>query len=89
MLKSAFSGNVADFSLPLPAYEILKPCFCFARVERGPVNSSDHLVSGENLYLNSPEDSSGLRATRMVLFLSSLPALCSHLILTLKPFLVN
>ena len=41
-------------------FEILKPYLCFARVKRGPVNSSDCLISGENLYLNSPEDSSDI-----------------------------
>ena len=61
----------------------------FARAERGLVNSADHLVSGENLYLSLLEDNSGIRATRMILFLSPLPALCSYLILALKPFLLN
>lgn len=63
-------------------------CF-FARVARGLVNSADHLVSGKNLYLSLLEDSSGVRATRMILFLSPCPALCSYLILALKPFLLN
>ena len=61
----------------------------FAKAERGLVNSADHLVSGEILYLNLLEDSSGIKATRMILFLSPLPALCSYLILALKPFLLN
>lgn len=50
MLKLVFSGNVTDSSQPC---EIWKPYLCFARGERRPVNSSDHLVPGENLYLNS------------------------------------
>lgn len=76
--------------LPRPlAIGDFEALFFFLRVERGPDNSSDDLVSGVNLYLNSAEDSSGIGATGMVLSLSSLPALCSYLILALKPFLVN
>lgn len=52
--------------------EILKPYACFVRVERIALNSSDHLMSGENLYLSSRGDGSGIRAARMVLSSPSL-----------------
>lgn len=51
--------------------EILKPYLCFVRVERIALHSSDHLMSGENLYLSSRGDDSGIRA-RMVLSSPSL-----------------
>lgn len=57
-------------------HKSLRTYLCFARVKRGTANRSCHLVSGEGLYLHSPEACSGIRTTRMVLFLYSLPVFC-------------
>lgn len=52
-------------------HKSLRTCLCFVRVKRGTANRSGHLVSGEGLYLHSPEPC-------FIPFLCSVPMSFSH-----------